>query len=177
MTCVPCWDIPDVALHGAIPTLGAMDQSGPDLALLLLATYRKLVDRAVLDLEQRGYHDVTPALHFAMTAISLGADSASTLAEALAVTKQAAAKTVAALASREWVHVSVDPTDSRRKRLVVTPLGNAVMTEGAAAFDRLRRSWADAAGEAALGQLEQTLRDFVGADSIRLDAPGWGRDV
>ena len=39
-----------------------MTHPGPDLALLLLGSYRKLVDQAVRELNRRGYPDVTPTL-------------------------------------------------------------------------------------------------------------------
>lgn len=150
-----------------------MTHPGPDLALLLLGSYRKLVDQAVRELNRRGYPDVTPTLHYAMTAISLGAKTGSELAQALAVSKQAASKTVTTLLERHFIESIPDPADSRRKRLTVTDLGHRVMEEGAAIFDALRDSWSEAAGPDALASLEQTLRDYNGAEAIRLDSPGW----
>jgi DNA-binding MarR family transcriptional regulator len=154
-----------------------MTNPGPDLALLLLASYRKLVDQAVLELERRGYADVTPTLHYAMTAISLGAATASELGQALAVSKQAAAKTVAALSARDFIAVESDPSDNRRKRLRVTALGYRVMQEGAAILDELRERWANDVGRDEMTGLERMLRDYTGDAAIRLEAPGWLSDT
>ena len=107
-----------------------MTGPGPTLALLLLAGYRKLVDAAVLELEARGYDDARPALHYAMTAIDRGADSASALGRALSVSKQAAAKTITSLTERGWVAVEDDDADRRRKRVLVTELGHRMMRAG-----------------------------------------------
>ena len=77
-----------------------MSRSGPELALLLMGSYRKLVDAAVHELAARGYDDVRPMHDFAMRAIASGADNASELGRRLSVSKQAAAKTVALLVDR-----------------------------------------------------------------------------
>lgn len=150
-----------------------MNHPGPDLALLLLATYRKMVDQAIVELDRRGYPDVTPTLHYAMTAISLGSETASQLGQALAVTKQAAAKTVTSLLERRYIETTSDPTDSRKKRLTVTELGHQVMQEGMAIFDALREDWEATAGTDAVNALENTLRQYAGTEVIRLDSPGW----
>lgn len=154
-----------------------MTNPGPELALLLLAAYRKLVDDAIVALADRGYPDVTTTQHYAMTAIDGGASTASELGHALAVTKQAAAKTVAALEARKFIEVGVDPGDSRRKALRVTDLGHRVMREGAAIFDDLRAQWIESAGGEAISQLERTLRDYSAGKPVRLDAPGWSQDA
>jgi DNA-binding MarR family transcriptional regulator len=133
--------------------------SGPDLALLLLAAYRKLVDQAVTEQERRGYGVVTPILHYALSAIAAGVTTATGLAQALAVSKQAAAKSIAVLSARGFVAVRMDPADNRRKRIEVTPLGSRVMEDGAAIFDQLRSEWASHAGSDRLQHLEETLRE------------------
>lgn len=150
---------------------------GPRLALLLLGSYRKLVDAAVRELDARGFADVRPALHYAMTAIELGADSGSELGRSLSVTKQAAAKTIAILTERGWVAASPDTVDRRRNRLMVTELGRRVMREGEQIFDELRQAWRDEIGTDELAALEERLAEFVGDDGVRLDSPGWvGQD-
>ncbi|GIJ43713.1 MarR family transcriptional regulator [Virgisporangium aliadipatigenens] len=150
-----------------------MTRPGPHLALLLLGSYRKLVDAAVRELADRGHDDVRPSLHYAMSAIDLGAESASELGRALSVSKQAAAKTIAVLVQRGWVAVEDDTADRRRRRLRVTDLGHRVMREGEAIFDDLRKAWAERIGDDELARLEELLTAFVGADTIRLESPGW----
>lgn len=150
-----------------------MTRSGADLALLLLGGYRRLVDGAVLELAARGYPDVRPVHDYAMRAIDSGADTASELGRRLAVTKQAAAKTITALLDRGYVSRGVDPGDARRKRIEVTALGYQVMREGEAIFDELRSGWERQLGAAEFARLESHLSELVGDAVVRPDDPGW----
>ncbi|RZI88913.1 MAG: MarR family transcriptional regulator [Microbacterium sp.] len=150
-----------------------MTAPGPRLALLLLGSYRKLVNAAVAELAAQGYADVRPSLHYAMSAIDLGAGTASELGRALSVTKQAASKTITLLEGRGWVALRDDAADRRRKQIVVTELGHDVMRAGESIFDELRQTWSDRVGSDVLRDLEEQLAAFVGEESIRLDAPGW----
>lgn len=150
-----------------------MSRSGADLALLLLAGFRSLVDAARLELAASGYHDVRAVHDFAMRAIAAGADNASELGRQLSVSKQAAAKTIAVLQDRGYVTREPDPTDGRRKHLHVTPLGFEVLSKGEAIFNELRNQWQQKIGIAQLQQLEKHLAELVSSSSIRLDTPGW----
>ena len=107
-----------------------------------------------------------------MRAIAGGADNASELGRRLSISKQAAAKVVALLEDRGYVARMDDAADSRRKLLIVTPLGHEVMQQGEAIFDALRAAWALKIGEPALDRLEQDLLILVGDTAIDLDAPG-----
>ena len=150
-----------------------MTRPGPQLALLLLGSYRRLVDAATEELRARGFDDVRPTHHYAMGAIDSGADNASELGRRLAVTKQAALRTISVLTERGWVAREDDPEDGRRMKLRVTELGHEVMTTGAAIFDELRQSWEQQLGERELATLEAQLTTMVGDAVIRTDAPGW----
>lgn len=153
-----------------------MTRSGADLALLLLSAYRLLVDDAVEGLAAQGHPDVRPVHDFAMRAILSGADSASELGRRMAVSKQAAAKTIATLVERGYVVREPDPRDARRKRIEVTPLGLEVMSTGEAIFDELRQAWATKIGSDQLAEVEERLATLVGDARIRVDAPGWVAD-
>ena len=150
-----------------------MSRSGADLALLLLGGFRVLVDDAILELAERGDDDVRPVHDFAMRAIAAGADNASELGRRLAVSKQAAAKTVAVLEERGYVARGADPLDARRKRLEVTALGFEIMREGEAVFDELRDKWRRKIGTKQLERIESDLATLVGASPVRVDTPGW----
>jgi DNA-binding MarR family transcriptional regulator len=150
-----------------------MSRSGADLALLLLAGFRAMADQAQTELAGRGHEDVRPVHDFALRAILTGADSASELGRAMSVTKQAAAKTIAALEARGYVAREPDPDDRRRVRLRVTEHGHALMREGEAVFAELRARWERQVGAEAVAALESTLRQLVGDDAVRLDRPGW----
>lgn len=150
-----------------------MSRSGADLALLLLIGFRTLADRASAELAERGYEDVRSVHDFALHSILSGADSASELARRMSVTRQAAAKTIAALEERNFVARQPDPADRRRTRLRVTEHGLAMLRQGEAIFDELREQWEKQVGAASLSALEETLRSLVGDRAIRLDSPGW----
>ena len=150
-----------------------MSRSGADLALLLLAGFRSLVDAAVEELARRGYEDVRPVDDFAMRAIAAGADNASELGRRLSVSKQAAAKTIAVLQGRGYVARGADPDDGRRKRLQVTALGFEVLHHGEAVFDELRDRWQQQIGSSQLESLETHLKALVATQPVRLDIPGW----
>lgn len=150
-----------------------MSRSGADLALLLLAGFRAMADQAQTELAGRGHEDVRPVHDFALRAILTGADSASELGRAMSVTKQAAAKTIAALETRGYVAREPDPDDRRRMRLRVTEHGHDLMREGEAVFAELRERWERQVGAASVAELESTLRQLVGDDAIRIDRPGW----
>lgn len=148
-------------------------RSGADLALLLLGSYRNLVDEVVRELAKRGYPDARPSHEHAIQAIRAGADSASDLARRLAVSKQAAAKTIAALVERGYVTTEVDPADVRRKKIRITDRGDGLIAEGAAIFDEVRARWEGRLGAAELARLEVQLAQLVGDAPINLDSPGW----
>jgi len=143
------------------------------LALLLLGSYRRLVDAVVVELEARGYADVRPSHDYAMRAIQRGADSASELGRSLAVSKQAAAKTIEVLLERGYVSREPDPADARRKRVQVTELGAQLLHDGELVFERLYRQLARQLGRKELAVLEQQLATIVEDQPIRLEAPGW----
>jgi DNA-binding MarR family transcriptional regulator len=150
-----------------------MSRSGADLALLLLGGYRGLVDAVRVELAARGYEDIRPTHEFALRAVRAGADNAAELGRRLAVSKQAAAKTIDALVERGYLARDPDPADARRKRLTVTPAGLEMMHQGELLFDELRTRFAEQIGAAALEALEANLARLVGDAPIRLDAPGW----
>jgi DNA-binding MarR family transcriptional regulator len=155
-----------------------MSRSGADLALLLLGSFRALVDAATAELAGRGYEDVRPVHDFAIRAIAAGADSASELGRRLSITKQSAARTIAVLQERGYVAVGPDPRDARRKRLQVTERGFEVLRQGEAIFDELRGQWAQRIGAAELEGIENHLTALAGAQPVRLDTPGWlARDI
>lgn len=149
-----------------------MSRSGADLALLLLGGFRSLADAANVELSRRGFEDVRPAHEFAMRAIAAGATSASELGRRLAVSKQAAAKTIAVLEHRGYIAREGD-AGARRKRLHVTALGFEMLRQGEAIFEDLRERWEQQIGSANLKKLEALLTTLVGPLPVRLDAPGW----
>ena len=150
-----------------------MSRSGADLAQLLLGGFRLLIDQTTAELSARGYEEIRPAQEFALQAILSGADNASDLGRRMSVTKQAAAKTIAALEERNYVGREPDPADKRRMRLYVTEHGLAMLRDGEEILAGLREQWEQQAGAEALAQVETTLRQLVGNNGGRLDTPAW----
>ena len=150
-----------------------MSRSGADLALLLLGGYRKLIDATVQELAARGFDDVRPVHEFAMRVIDSGADNASELGRRMSISKQAAAKLIVTLLERGYVTREPDPTDGRRKRIEVTPLGFEVMRQGEAILNDLRTEWELQLGRKELALLEAQLTSLLGDSPVRIEAPGW----
>ncbi|MFD7161015.1 MarR family transcriptional regulator [Kribbella sp. NPDC059898] len=134
---------------------------GTELAQLLLGTFDAMVDEVVAGLAEQGHPGVRPGHEFALTAIDAGATTASALGRHLGVSKQAAAKTVAALTQLGYTTTTPDPTDGRRQLLQVTPRGHEMMTLGAALFDRIHARWSHQLGTRAVAGLESTLKQLT----------------
>jgi len=130
---------------------------GAELALLLLGSFQAMVDEVHGELASRGHEGVRASQEFALRAIDRGADTATELGRSLSVSKQAAAKTIAALERLGYVERDTDPTDARRKRLRVTARGHDMMTLGAALFTEVRDRWAAQIGAEQLDALEAHL--------------------
>ena len=134
-----------------------------------------MVDEVTLELERRGHPGVRPVHEFALRAIDGGADTASELGRRLAVTKQAAAKTLVALEEMKYVDREPDASDARRKRIRVTPHGHELMAVGGRLFDDVRKRWAKQIGAQELATLEARLNQLVRhralvADDLTRDA-------
>lgn len=135
-----------------------MDTSpGAQLAKLLLSTFTAMVDGVVAELEREGHPGVTATHAFALEAIDDGAQSASDLARTLGVSRQAAAKTIAALEEFHYLDREDDPEDARRKRLTVTARGNEMIGIGARTFDAMRDQAAERVGVRKLEDAERVL--------------------
>src|SRR4051812_45115215 len=139
-----------------------MQQSpGAELALLLLGSFQLMVDDVHRELASRGYDGVRASHEFALRAIEQGADTATELGRTLSVSKQAAAKTIAALERLGYLERESDPSDARLKRLRVTARGHDMMTLGATLFTDVRARWAAQIGAKQLDALEAHLTELT----------------
>ena len=130
-----------------------------------------MVDEVVAELGRRGHPGARAVHEFALRAIDGGAVTASDLGRRLSVSKQAAAKTIAALEELGYVDRGADPADARRKRLRVTAHGHEFMAVGGALFDDVRARWAAQIGAQELDTLQAHLGRLVerrtfGADDL-----------
>ncbi|MFI7439227.1 MarR family winged helix-turn-helix transcriptional regulator [Nonomuraea indica] len=148
------------------------DSPGFELPLLLLLGFRVLIDELHAELARQGHPELRPMHGFVMQAIGRGT-TAVELGRTLGVSKQAAGKTIETLERAGYVERAVDPADTRRKLVRLTPRGLDALRLSAHGFDTLRRRWADELGEERLLALEADLRKVTPPDLFRLDTPGW----
>jgi DNA-binding MarR family transcriptional regulator len=151
----------------------ASDEYGFELALLLLAGFRAVIDELHAELTRRGHPDLRPAHGFAMQAVGLGGTTATEAARRLGVSKQAAGKTFDRLAELGYVERLDDASDRRRKLIRLTPRGVEALTLSAMIFSQIRARWAAELGATRLAELETSLREMAPAEIFRLDVPGW----
>jgi DNA-binding MarR family transcriptional regulator len=147
---------------------------GADLALLLLGGFHSMTDEVIAELARRGHPEVRPVHEFALRAIDTGADTASELGRRLSVSKQAAAKTIAAMQRLGYVEIEPDPADGRRRRSRVTRRGRDMVAIGSALFDDVRDRWAERIGAQQLNALQAHLGQLV--TPRPLDAQDLARD-
>lgn len=149
------------------------ENPGYELPLLLFGGFRALIDELHAELERQGHPGLRPAHGFAMQAIGLDGATASTIGRRLGVSKQAAGKTVDRLERLGYVARRADSADARRKVVVLTEDGLAMLRRSAEIFERLQEDWAGTIGRERLGALESDLRTLAGTHAHRLDAQAW----
>ncbi|MCR2794264.1 MarR family transcriptional regulator [Microbacterium sp. zg.Y625] len=146
--------------------------TGARFAQLLYRSFDAMVDAVQGDLAREGHADLSVAHEFAMQAIDGGAANAAELARALGVTRQAAAKTIAALEALDYVERTSDPADARRKRLVVTERGHDAIAIGARGFDSLYQRWRDAVGRENADAVIEALEAITAPNGVRGSSVG-----
>lgn len=146
-----------------------------ELPLLLLAAFRTVIDELHDELAAAGHPDARPAHGFALQAIGVDGASASELGRRLGVSKQAAAKTAAALVDLGYAVREPDPADARATRIRRTPRGEDLLARSEASFVRQHQELAAQLGARRLAQLEDDLEQIAGdARMSRLtDTAGW----
>ena len=147
--------------------------SGAEMALRLFGAFRSLVDDLHDELARRGHPHVRPAHGFALQALGRDGATASELAVLLGVSKQAAGKTVDGLAALGYVERTADPTDARRRTVVVTASGQEVLRLSAEVFEQLRSEREQQVGSARMRETEEALRRLDRGTTLRVDAAAW----
>jgi DNA-binding MarR family transcriptional regulator len=140
---------------------------GARLALLLLEGFNSMAAEVVAELARQGHPGVTPTHEFTLRAVDEGATDASAVGRRLGVSKQAAAKTIAALDHLGYLARATDPNDARRKELRVTARGYEMQAIGAATFDDLRTRWLAGIGEEQAIATENALLALNGGEPRR----------
>jgi DNA-binding MarR family transcriptional regulator len=150
------------------------ERAGFELPILLLGAFRSVIDELHGTLARSGHGDARPLHGFALQAIGPDGTTASELGRRMGVSKQAAAKTVAALERVGYVCRERDREDGRAVRLLRTPRGEEVLSLSAAFFESYHTRLARALGGRRLAELEDDLQLMAGplGDSLR-GLPGW----
>jgi DNA-binding MarR family transcriptional regulator len=141
------------------------------LPLLLLGAFRALVDELHVRLAVVGHPDARPAHGFALQAIGPDGATTSELGRRLGVTKQAAAKTVAALERLDYVATGPAPADGRARLVRRTARGEELLTLSAEIFTALRDEWAARLGERNMAQLQDDLERIGGEHQLPSAGP------
>lgn len=151
------------------------ERSGVELPLLLAAAFRALVDALHAELAHLGHPDARPVHGFALQAVGPGGATVSEVARRLGVSKQAAAKTVAALERLGYVVRSPHAADARAIEVRRSPRGEELLSLSAATFGKVRAGWVAELGAERVRALEDDLERVVtAAGRPRLsDLPGW----
>lgn len=147
------------------------------LPLLLAGAFRTLIDRLHEELAQRGHGEARPMYGFTLQAIGPEGASVSELGRRLGVSKQAAAKTAAALEETGYLARRLDPEDGRAWVLVRTARGEEMLAVSAEIFEELHADWARQLGARRLSAMEEDLAKMVrrGGGLKIGDFPGWLR--
>jgi DNA-binding MarR family transcriptional regulator len=148
-------------------------RAGYELALLLFAGFRTLIDELHAELARQGHPEMRPAHGFAMQAIGAGETSASDIGRRLGISKQAAGKTVDRLVALGYAERADDPADTRRRIVRLTTRGFDALARSAEIFQQLRGNWARERGEDRIRAMEDDLRALAPPVAFRLDAAGW----
>lgn len=153
------------------------ERFGFELPILMATAFRALVDALHEDLATRGHPDARPLHGFALQAVGWDGCTASQLGQRLGVSKQAAAKTTAALERLGYVTRRRDPADARAMWIERTPKGQEMLELSATTFARLRAAWVESLGGDRVRALEDDLERIAGESaSAKIgDLPGWLR--
>jgi DNA-binding MarR family transcriptional regulator len=163
--------------HSHAIAMPAPERPGYELPLLLAGAFRALIDALHEELAVRGHPDARPVHGFALQAIGPDGSTVSELGRRLGVSKQAAAKTAAALERVGYVDREPAPADRRAVRLQRTARGEEMLALSAEIFAVLRADYAETIGAEQLKGLENGLAEIAGTGSGKLgDLPGWLRE-
>ncbi len=129
---------------------------GPPLARLFAIAYRSLIDGLHERLAERGWHDVRPAYGFVLLAARDGT-TVTELASLMGVTKQAASKTVDAMAHAGYVRRSAGAGDARRRPIELSERGVELLATVESIYAELEDGWAAVIGRDHVERLRADL--------------------
>jgi DNA-binding MarR family transcriptional regulator len=152
------------------------EAAGFELALMLIAAFRALIDELHDELATLGYRDARPLHGFALQAVGSAGATISELGRRLGVSKQAAAKTARHLEQLGYLARAPHPRDERAALLTRTSRGEQFLADSARGFTRLRDRWIHELGADRIAVMEADLQRMAAPAIGKLgDLPGWLR--
>jgi DNA-binding MarR family transcriptional regulator len=149
-----------------------MHRFDDELPLLLIRSFRTLVDELHDQLHAAGFGELRALHGFALKAIDDDGVSISELARHLGVTKQAAARTVSSMESLGLTERHADPRDSRVSVITRTTRANAVLEESERFYRRKEAEWREELGDDRYEVLQDCLQQLAGTEAAT-SIPGW----
>ncbi len=134
---------------------------GVPLARLLVMAGRSMIDELHVRLRADGWDGIRPAYGFVLVALKSRTLTNSALAAELDVSKQATSKLVDAMVAGGLVERTVDPADSRIRRLSLTPTGERLLADVERIYVDLESDWAAIIGERSLRRIGRGLTDVL----------------
>jgi DNA-binding MarR family transcriptional regulator len=136
----------------------------PDLAILLAASYRALVDRLQDAMSADDLADMRPTYGFVIRAVDAESPTVGRLAELLEVTKQAASRLADDMQKHGFLDRVADPADRRRQNLVLTAKGKRVRKRALDVSEALEAELIQVVGPKDVAGLRRTLMAMLAAD-------------
>jgi DNA-binding MarR family transcriptional regulator len=142
----------------------------PDLAILITAANRCVVDRLVAAVATAGGEAMRPSFGFVLRAVAAEQPTISRLAQLLGVTKQGASRLADDMVTLGYLERTGDPTDRRRTHLRLSPAGERIRARALAESHAMEAELRQRFGETQVQHLRELLTDFIqrhgGAEEI-----------
>ena len=141
-----------------------------DLAILLVSSYRVVIERLLAGHEAAGLSGVRPKHGFVIRAVFAESPTINRLAELLETTKQAASKLADAMVRQGFLQRFADPDDRRSIRLRLAAKGERVRRRAVATSAVIERELKNVVGAHDVAVLRRTL-------CARLELNGAGEEA
>ncbi|MGH2588133.1 MAG: MarR family winged helix-turn-helix transcriptional regulator [Dehalococcoidia bacterium] len=138
-----------------------MDQSQPDLGILLALAYRCFVDELTEGLSQAGFPGTRPAYGYLFRALQGDGLTVSGLAAQLQISKQATVKIVDDMEARGFVTRISNRADRREKTVRLTQRARDLMSVALQIGERVESEMVDQAGAQAVATMRAILTRYV----------------
>lgn len=145
---------------------------GHHFVFLLIGTFRRIIDDLHEYLADHDFPDARPMHGFVLQAIGEDSISISELGRRLGVSKQAAAKTVKQMESRQLVKRQPDPEDARASLIHRSERGETLLQRSGEYFALKQAEWSSDIGEERFREILGDLAT-IGGTGYPADFIGW----